>query len=276
MHKSIIRLALAASTLLSTPAFAQETVLTAPDEQTNEGNDASGFIAFGPGFVPKYDGSDEYQLIPFAIADLKWKGLEFQIRGLGGRVDVASDDRLQIGPAFNFDLKRNSSSDGKGGVRFLNDVGTSIEVGGFIGYRVGGDERGQGAVTFDLTVLKDINDGHDGLLATAQVSYAALRTQKFFINVDAQTTYGDKKYTRSYFGVTPQEAAVSGLPAYRPDAGIRDIGAGLTVGYQFNERWGVVARAAGAYYVGDPKDSPIVDVGSKFQGLGGVALSYRF
>lgn len=276
MLKSTTRLALAATTLFSTPVLAQETVLTAPDEQTNEGNDASGFIAIGPGFVPKYDGSDEYQLIPFGIADLKWKGLEFQLRGLGGRVDLASDDRLQIGPAFNFDLKRNSSQDGKGGVRFLNDVGTSIEVGGFVGYRVGGDERGQGAVTFDLTVVKDVNNGHDGLLATTQVSYAALRTQKFFINVDAQTTYGDKKYTRSYFGVTPQEAAVSGLPAYRPDAGIRDIGTGITVGYQFNERWGAVARVAGSYYVGDPKDSPIVDVGSKFQGLGGVALSYRF
>lgn len=66
------------------------------------------------------------------------------------------------------------------------------------------------------------------------------------------------------------------MPAYRPKGGLSDVGAGVTVGYQFSERWGVLGRLGADYYLGDAKDSPIVKDGSKVQGIGGLALSYRF
>jgi outer membrane protein len=288
MNSKYLWLAIAAAGFQISPAQAQE-VLGAPPtadaeaatptaDQDDDGPNGGvhGFFAIGPGAVPAFDGAKKYQLIPLMIANVGYKGVNLEVRGLGARLDLLGDSRVQIGPVFAFRGNRNSSSDGSGRVKLLDDVGSSIEVGGYVGYRLGGNRYGQGEVAFDLTLAKDVNDGHDGLVGSAQVSYAAYRSQKLFVNVDAQTTFVDKKYMRAFFGVTPVEAARSGLATYRPGSGIRDAGAGITAGYQFNEKWGLIARAGANYYLGDAKDSPIVDEGSKVQAVGGLALSFRF
>src|SRR3546814_3702144 len=64
---------------------------------------------------------------------------------------------------------------------------------------------------------------------------------------------------RSYFGVTAEESLRSGLAAYRPGGGLRDVGAGATLGYRLSRRWGLIARAGANRYLGDAGDSPIVE-----------------
>jgi outer membrane protein len=288
MNTNHLWLGLAIAGLQITPAHAQE-VLGAPStsdaepdaHRPGEDDDAprggvNGFFAIGPGMVPAFDGAKKYQLVPLMIADVGFKGVNLEVRGLGARLDLLGDSRVQIGPVFNFRGNRDSAKDGSGRVKLLDDVDSSMEVGGFVGYRFGGNQYGQGEVAFDLSLAKDLNDGHDGLIGSAQVSYAAYRAQKFFLNLDAQTSFADKKYMRAFFGVTPAEALRSGLAAYRPGGGIKDAGAGITAGYQFNEKWGLIARAGASYYLGDAKDSPVVDEGSKLQAVGGLALSFRF
>lgn len=257
------------------PALAQDTSAAATPASQDDGG-VSGFFAIGPGATPKYEGAKKYQLIPFAVMDLNWKNVAVEVRGLRARAGVLGNGAWQVGPAVNLRFKRDSDKDGRGRIKLLDDVDTAVEVGGFVRYRFGGDQTGQGGVELDLTVLKDVKDGHDGLTAQAQASYAAYRSRRLFVNLDAQTSYGDAKYMRAYFGVTPREALRSGLAAYRPKAGISDVGAGVTVGYQISERWGLLGRLGADYYLGDAQDSPIVKDGSKLQGIGGVALSYRF
>ncbi|SOB79102.1 Outer membrane scaffolding protein for murein synthesis, MipA/OmpV family [Sphingomonas guangdongensis] len=288
MNKSYLWLATAAACTQAAPVHAQEALGAPPtvepeaaapaavEVDEDRGGGVDGFFALGPGVVPAFDGAKKYQLIPLLIANLGWRGVNLEVRGLGARLDLLGNSRVQVGPVVNFRGDRNSADDGSGRVKLLNDVDSSLEVGGYVGYRFGGDRYGQGEVAFDLSLAKDVTDGHDGVVGSAQVSYAAYRSQKFFLNVDAQTSFADKKYMRAFFGITPAEAVRSGLSAYRPDGGLRDIGAGLTAGYQFNERWGLIARAGATRYVGDAKDSPVVDEGSKTQAVGGLALSFRF
>lgn len=285
MHKTSLTLAAIAAASYFTSAAAQEVLgapptidaaAAAPAQENAADGGLHGFFALGPGAVPAFDGAKTYQLNPLMIANAEWRGVGLEVRGLGARVDLLADSRVQVGPVFNFRGNRDSAEDGSGRVKRLNDVDSSIEVGGYVGYRFGGDRTGQGEVALDLTVTKDVGGGHEGLIGTAQASYAAYRSQRFFLNVDAQASFADKKYMRTFFGVTPQEAAVSGLAAWRPDSGIRDAGAGITAGYQFNERWGLIARAGATHYLGDAADSPVVDEGSKIQAVGGLALSYRF
>jgi MipA family protein len=289
MNRTCLGMALLVAGVNITPAHAQEALGAPPtaeaeaatpasqsDADGNPRGGAHGFFSIGPGAVPRFEGAKKYQLIPLMIGNVGWKGMELQLRGLSARVDLLGDSPVQVGPLFSFRGNRNSSSDGSGRVKLLDNVGSSMEVGGFVGYRFGGNQYGQGEVAFDLSLAKDVNDGHDGLIGSAQLSYAAYRSQKFFLNLDTQTSFGNKKYMRSYFGVTPVEAARSGLAAYRPKGGIKDAGVGVTAGYQFNEKWGLIARAGANYYLGDAKDSPIVDEGSKLQAVGGLGLSYRF
>lgn len=289
MHRNYLYAALVIAGLQITPAHAQEALGAPPTSEAEAAaptanDDADGppqggmhgFFAIGPGAVPAFESAKRYQLIPLMIANVGWKGTELQVRGLGARLDLLGDSRVQIGPMFNFRGNRDSAKHGSGRVKLLEDVDSAVEVGGFIGYRFGGNQYGQGEVALDVSLAKDGHDGHDGLVGSMQASYAAYRTQKFFLNVDAQASFADKKYMRAFFGVTPAEAARSGLTAYRPDGGIKDAGAGMTLGYQFNEKWGLIARAGANYYLGDAKDSPVVDEGSKLQAVGGLALSFRF
>ncbi|MFZ3485496.1 MipA/OmpV family protein [Sphingomonas sp. 3-13AW] len=279
---------MAIASLNGTPALAQEApgtpqIADAPreaasitDVATDQHDGLHGFFALGPGAVPAFDGAKKYQLIPLMIANVAWKGVALEVRGLGARLDLLGDSRVQVGPIFNFRGDRNSAKDGSGRAKLLADTDSSFEVGGYVGYRFGGNAYGEGEVAFDISLAKDVGGGHDGLIGAAQVSYAAYRSQKVFVNLDAQTSFGDKKYMRTFFGVTPEEASRSGLAAYRPDGGIRDIGAGVTAGYQLTPRWGLIARAGANRYLGDAKSSPVVDEGSKLQAAGGLALSFRF
>lgn len=232
-----------------------------------------GQAALGAGVAPEYDGSDELRVIPFALADVRWRGLTFEVRGLRGRVDLASDSRFAIGPVIGARLDRNNVD---GPVGLLPEIDTAVEAGGYVGYRFGGDELGQGSLQVELSVLHDISRTHNGLIATANASYAALRGVDSFVSFDVQTTWASADYTRTYFGVAAADAVTSGLAAYEPGSGFRDIGLGLSAGHYFNRHIGVVGRVGSNYLVGDSADSPITDEGRRWQPFVGVALSYRF
>lgn len=235
----------------------------------------SGFVAAGAGAAPAFEGTDEYEAIPFFFGDVQWHGIDTRLRGTGLRIDLLGNSSLDIGPIINYRTKRNSS-DGSGRVRRLKDVKGTAELGGFIGYRFGGDVSGQGRVALELSGVHDINDAYDGVLISGRVSYAALRAQKFSVDVDARTTWADQNYQWTYFGISPENSARSGLSVYRPGSGFRDVTAGVTATYQLNRRWGMLARASLTRYVGDTADSPIIHEGSRTVGLMGLAVTYRF
>lgn len=240
---------------------------TAPDGAPH------GQVALGVGVAPEYDGAGDVRAIPFVLADVRWQGIAFEFRGLRGRADLVADPRLAIGPVIGARLDRR---DREGQVGLLPEIDTAIEAGLFVGYRFGGNQLGEGSLQVDLTAVHDVSRTHEGLLATASASYAAVRRSDAFVSVDVQTTWASTDYMRTYFGVSAQDAARSGLRAYRPGSGIRDVGAGLSTGYYFNRHFGVIARAGANYLVGDIAGSPVTEQGSRWQPAGGIALSYRF
>jgi outer membrane protein len=232
-----------------------------------------GVVAIGPGVVPEFDGSGDMRVLPFVLADIRWRGINVQVGGTGLRVDVVPDARFAFGPVLGARLPRN---DVDGPVGLLPEIGTAIEAGAFVGYRLGGDQLGQGSLQMELAVVHDVSQTHNGLLATASANYAAIRNEAVFVSIGAQTTWANQDYTRTYFGIDEAGARASGLAAYRPDAGIRDVGAGITAGYWFSPRFGITARAGASYLVGDIADSPITDDGSRWQPAAGAMLSFRF
>lgn len=259
-------LLLAALLLAPPPAFAQQS----PGSDPVTG--WSGFLGIGPAFVPEYAGAESSTIVPFLLGDLEYGPHFLQLRGLTLRANVVPSRRIVAGPLIRLNSGRDGDVDSDRVAR-LDEIDAAVEAGGFLAIRFGGDARGQGQVELSLTATGSEN----GFLGTAGISYAALRSRSFFINVDAELNYADGKYTRTYFGVTQPEALRSGLPDYRPGGGLRDVGLGLTLGYQFSRHWGLTGRLAYSYLLGDAADSPIVDrEGSRSQLLGGIALSYRF
>lgn len=252
------------------PAFAQTDEVVPAEEEG-----WSGFVAIGPAVAPRFEGSDEYRLVPFAIGTIRKGGISVDLRGSQIRADLVPAERLALGPLVNVRLGRDSDVGGRVGA--LDKVDAAIELGGFVGVRLGGDRTGQGQLQLDLTAMADVSGTHDGVLVTGGITYVALRTQRFSLALDTQATWGDGAYTRTYFGITPGEAGRSGLATYDPADSMRDAGAGVTIGYQLDRRWGLLGRLGWNYLLGDAADSPIVrDEGSRHQGVAGLALSYRF
>jgi MipA family protein len=279
-----LRLVAVCLALTASPAFAQSADGAQADAP--EGN-WSGFISAGPGITPEYEGAKTYQVIPFISADLKYRSVTLEVRGTTARLDVLSalsgfgDGALYGGPAVTFKLPRdNKVGDVGNPVRQLTKIPFQVEAGGFIGVKLGGNEAGRGQFRIEATAL----GGSKGFEAIGKVSYALVRSRKVFVDVDNSITYANAKYMRTYFGVTPAEATASGLAAFTPGAGIKDVSSGLTIGYQFNKRWGIVANGNYSYLVGDAGKSPIVQgrltgmkgEGSRSQFTGGVGILFRF
>ncbi|MGK6355410.1 MipA/OmpV family protein [Sphingomonas sp. DT-207] len=267
-------LVLFASAAIPHNAIAQIAAEEEAPGRTSE-SELTGFVGLGPGLLPRYEGSSDYRLLPFAIGTIRRGGVSVDFQGARLRADLIPDEILALGPLAGVRLGRDDDVDGRVGL--LDRIDTAVELGGFVGLRLGGDARGQGQVLLDLTAMADVAGVHDGVLVSATAGYVALRGPQFSLSLDTQATWGDAAYTRTYFGVTPGESARSGLAAYRPEASFRDVGAGATLGYQFDRRWGLIGRIGWTYLVGDAADSPIVrDEGSRHQAAGGIALTYRF
>lgn len=230
-------------------------------------------VAVGVGVAPKFDGSDERRAVPLAFGHLNVGDVEVQFRGLQVRADMAPDSRLAFGPVIS---GRGSRHDAEGAVGRLPELDTAVEAGAFVGYRFGGDNVGQGSVSTELSLVRDVSGVHDGVLMTASANYAAIRKPDYFLLLDVQATWANAHYTQTYFGIDPADARLSGLTAYRASAGVRDIGVGLTAAYWFNRSFGVMGRVGASYLVGDAADSPVTKEGSRWQPLTGVSLSYRF
>ncbi len=120
-------------------------------------------------------------------------------------------------------------------------------------------------------------NGHDGFVADFGVDVVQ-RYGAFTFSVGPRLALGDSSFTRTYFGVTPYEAAVNGLVTpYRPGGGITSVGVTSGLTYDWSDQWSTTGFVTYRRLVGDPSDSPIVKrFGSENQVGLGLTVSYSF
>ena len=101
--------------------------------------------------------------------------------------------------------------------------------------------------------------GHEGFVADFGLdARAALRRRHLSLSARG-CALGDSEFTRTYFGVTPDEAALNGqVTPYRPSGGITSVGATGAVSYDWSQQWSTTAFVTYKHLVGDAADSPIV------------------
>lgn len=225
-------------------------------------------IALGPQFIPSYPGSDRVVVRPFIDFSRADSSEDFAFEAADESIGFAlfGDDAVSFGPSLNFEGKR--SPDEVGG--FLPKVGFSVELGGFVQFQASDNIR----LRADA---RQAVSGHDGFIGVLGADYVLRDGDKRVLSIGPRATFTDGKYQEAYFGVRPEDAALSGLPAYDADGGLQALG--VTAGYiqQFSSTWGIISYVKYDRLMGDPADSPVVDrFGSKDQFSGGVALSYTF
>lgn len=92
--------------------------------------------------------------------------------------------------------------------------------------------------------------------------------------VVAEATWADAKSNRAIYGITPQQALISNLPAFAPGGGLLDTSLGLIWSYDLASHWLLVGNLYGKRVEGDAARSPLTE--KRTNGYATVGLTYRF
>lgn len=236
-------------------------------------------IGGGVGWAPDYQGSDDYEAVPIAL--LRWeqkKGRFFEagptpdIGGLGARLNLlGSDEPLILGPIVNYRERRSDVDDDA--VDSLDSVGTSWELGGFIGLR-------SESWNLVLQAVQDAADGHDGALVSLGGGYDSTLWggwDDWNFGIRGHGSWASDDYMDSYFSISGSDSVRSGLRTFEADAGLLDVGGDLSLSRAIFSNWSLTGLFSYARLLNDAEDSPVTDdAGSADQFFAGGLLSYHF
>jgi len=262
----IVALGAISALLGALPAAAQE-----------DGKDGKRMIFFGRalsahvllGVAPDYIGSDDYRVRPAGSLSLSTPGAEpvFTAPDDGVNLGLIGDNTFSAGPVGRWRSGRDDHGDLKG----FDKIDWAIEAGAF-------------AVWWPADWLRlrgEVRRGFGGNTAWAATvgADAVYRKASWTMSIGPRLRWADDKFTRTYFGVTPAEAARSpfGVTAYDADGDFLSMGVLGSLEYQWSPRWSFTSNAEYQRLTGDAADSPIVsELGSKDQFRVTVGVQYAF
>lgn len=248
-------------------------------QQNAQAGGWSGYLVLGGGATPDYEGSEDYQPIPFATGKIGYDDYYVELRGPGLRANVLPGGllpfNLEFGPSIAYRGGRDDVDNDR--IDDLRNIDGTIEMGAFAKVSTHLGLHDTDEVGFEVEFLADVGGEHEGSTISFGPSYNFAPTERLMLGFGLSATYASGNYNDTYFGIDADNAARSGLSTFDPDGGIKDVGVSVNAIYQWNEHWGVTGMAGLTQLVGDAADSPIVDdEGSATQGLVAAGILYRF
>ncbi len=236
---------------------------------------SKGNLILGTASIPDYIGSDDYQLVPLIISNFKLGAAEIVFEGTGARIDIFQDPVLEFGPVLNLSLPRIEVESAR--VEQLGEVDASLEAGIYTGFAFPYGNLPEGELNGYIAARRSITGDNDGALLIGLLEY--FWAVKYFlrVGVNVSVTYADSSYMETHFGVSEAASALSGLPAFDANAGLRDVSFSAYSILSFSRRWGLFGRVLASRLTDDAADSPLVtEEGSRDQYFGGVGLFINF
>ena len=86
--------------------------------------------------------------------------------------------------------------------------------------------------------------------------------------------WGDARYMRTHFGITPEDTLTSTYALYQPGSGLRDVSLSARIRFELGPRWIGYAGVATSRTLGPARDSPLTS-GSSGK-LFNAGLAWRF
>ena len=215
-------------------------------------------IGVGAAILPEYMGDDRYKISPAFAISFRYRDLieidnnEIKITALSRLVGTATNiggGKLRFGPLLSVDFgrKEKNSRDLTG----LGNIGTSIELGAFVGYAYG-------PVRTRIKARHDVAGGHSGTLVKGDVSLAIYRDDKLSIGSHISTSWASSKYMNANFSITAAQSVASGLPVYAAGSGLRDVSLGAVGSYAISPRFTVIADAGYSRLLSGAKKNPLI------------------
>ena len=269
-----------AALLVAAPAAAQDQPLPSPDAV-----DSVNTIAAGIAYLPDYEGSNDYRLIPAGAIRASIAGRALFSRATYLYFDIVPKRPGQklkavVGPVAGVRLNRTGKVDDPL-VRLLPDRKAAIELGGFAGFTAYGLTNPYDALTMRLDVVKDVGDAHRSSVVTPTVEFATPLSRSLYVSASASADWAGGGYADYYYSILPADSLASTLPAYDADGGFKSWKLGLlanqSLGGDLTHGLSLFATGNYSHLGGDFGDSPIVALrGSASQWLVAAGLGYSW
>jgi outer membrane scaffolding protein for murein synthesis (MipA/OmpV family) len=254
----------------TTPATTATTATTADTSTAPAASSGSKWkIGVGPGLVvtPKYPGSRQLSYIPFPALDISYDDRFFS-QGpdvLGVNVLRGPAAAYHLGAALSFDFQSRKESDDPH-LHGLGDVDGGPKLKLFADYT-------WWAFTGSVALYQDIAGHHQGTTVSTDL-VASAPVGGWLFSVGPGFTWANGTYTRTFFGVSQQQSAASGLPTYNTSAGIRDIHMNAMVTYDFSRHWNGSVAATFGRLEHNAANSPITEKRFELNTL--ASVNYKF
>ena len=251
------------------------TLAIAQTDDTNPQQPKKTNLSVGAGFafIPEYEGSEDYMVVPFPLFSLDWNsGQYIRLVGLDMEANLLrkkNHKNWEFGPKLSFKPGRDNEIDNID-VANLEEIDFSISAGLFAQYKFakGFDIRGE--------YTHDISGVSEGGVADFELGYTCIKNNRLITRIAATTSFATENYMNTYFGVNPDNMGTSLLPFYNVESGFKDVGLKLNATYLLNSKWILAGQIGAVELIGDVADSPIVTTGTSTQFAGGVSVMYRF
>jgi MipA family protein len=247
----------------------------AGDMDTIAAKPTSGFIVTLGGYgllQPKFEGAkrDELAFRPIfgirAPTDRVW--LDLPNDGL--EYEFIETDNFRAGAVGNIRYQRDTTTLGPRGFKKFGKVDLSVEAGGFAEYWPSQMLRTR-------VEVRDAVIGADGVIADLSADAVVKPSARWILTAGPRISFADKNFMQSYYGVTPSEAATTGIAAYKASAGLRSYGAGTSARYQITDDMTALAFVEYQRLAGVAGESTLIDNrGSTDQVTVGLGLKYSF
>ena len=245
----------------------------AVDGRTRSTTDSGITITLGGAIemAPDYPGARRQSISALPSIDIRRFGEVEELSALDDGIDYGLLDiaGFALGPVIGFRDSRNSAAAGFTG---LHDVSFDVDAGVFLQTWVIPDR-----LRFRTEIRQALTNG-SGLQIDTGVDWFKRLGDDWVLAIGPRLSFADASYMKSYFGVSPREAASSGLSAFHAGSGLKSVGLIASVSYQISPTWSADIYDRLDDLTGNAAKSPITQsgVGSRLQNTFGISLSHSF
>lgn len=213
---------------------------------------------------PEYEGASRHETKLRPLWAVKIGRLRISTSGAGGLLgfgqeaaaggasaQLISTDALRLGVALRMDSGRKSGDAST--TRGLPDVRRTLRARLFVSYSFTKD------VTLGATLSQDMLGRQGGMTLGTDLGWRFYRSPTLEWTSGIGLSAGNARNLRSYFGVPESAVATSGMPAYEPGGGLRDVHIGIGFTRAITQRWLVYGSVGANHLMGPVADSPLVE-----------------
>jgi outer membrane protein len=228
-------------------------------------------------YQPAFSGSSDFKLKPELAGFLRYG--RFTITGAGGFTTRRQDEvergldaellrreGVRVSLSLRFDGGRQESDSAQ--LRGMGDIRPTVRA--RLGARWDVAPRWQLNASTSFDALNRVG----GYVVAAGVSYIRPLSERQRLIVGIGASGAGDRYMQAWYGVTPEQAAASGYPAYRPREGLREVGGGVTWRIEIDPQWAAFAGASGGVLLGGAADSPLTRQRTGWSLGGGIARRF--